>query len=482
MQGIDEDGDGEADSNTTKVLTWHQCPADFSNVSATGDEEQVSCADDARTEGESTLSDQSWYNPLDVAKGHRGFLDGDFVMMLFAWSPNWRLNTVGHDRYELYIRRSFSGGETWTNLPAGFTTWDDVTYNGEGTVTCETFRSAESGSDSDVVEPRVCNSYAAGAAEQARNVTQLKSMRITTLDPRYAITGAPQGVSITADPFETGYTLELEDARDPSRYFIAYETGDNTTTVEGEPEPLNLYYSRAVKFGDHYQVWTEEDEIGPAPDTDTIRYPSDEHLDEGEEADLPEELIGSGFCNEFDQLDQGTPGLEASESSLTANPGGQFLYGAWSQVAHDTGESDAMARRVWWLDAYRSDDPDNTWEVGGGAGGSGGGGGQEPVLDLDITGLSVPSTIKFRKRIAISLAVENISEVSGPASATVVGVLNGSEVYNKSLEVAVDPGEAATFSFPSYRTTTRGTITWTATIADGNDADVDVVTATTLVR
>ena len=41
----------------------------------------------------------------------------------------------------------------------------------------------------------------------------------------------------------------------PSRYFIVYETGDNTTTAEGEPEPLDLFYSRAVNFGDDYQVW-----------------------------------------------------------------------------------------------------------------------------------------------------------------------------------------------------------------------------------
>ena len=56
------------------------------------------------------LKDQSWYNPLDVSKGHRGFIDGDFVMFLYAWSPNWRLNAKGNDRYDLYVRRSFDGG------------------------------------------------------------------------------------------------------------------------------------------------------------------------------------------------------------------------------------------------------------------------------------------------------------------------------------------------------------------------------------
>ena len=66
------------------------------------------------------LDDQTWENPYDVAKGHRGFLDGDYVMMMYAWSPNWNSNAVGNDHYNLYVRRSFDGGVTWTTTPA---TW-----------------------------------------------------------------------------------------------------------------------------------------------------------------------------------------------------------------------------------------------------------------------------------------------------------------------------------------------------------------------
>ena len=346
LQGLVQ---GEGD--TTKVLTWHQCPAEFTNVSGV---EQVTCDTDSRTDGDSTLADQSWYNPYDVAKGHRGFLDGDFVMMLYAWSPNWRLNTVGNDRYELYIRRSFTGGADWTTLPGKFTDTSGDKYAGDGTVTCETFRSTETGVG-EPNEPRVCNEYAAGAPEQARNVTQHKSMRITTLDPRYTMTGGPYGYGITADTLGFGipnYAAgdgESEDVRDPSRFFIVYETGDNTTAADGEPEPLDLFYSRGVNFGDDYEVWAET-EAGDV----SLCYPNDPHGD----VDVPEELIGSGFCNEFDQLEQGTPGLEASEASLAANPGGEFLYGAWAELAHEDGEvveSDAMARRVWWIDGYVSE-------------------------------------------------------------------------------------------------------------------------------
>jgi hypothetical protein len=352
----------QGEGNTTKVLSWHQCQKTTDTyTTATG--QVVSCANDQRADTGANktgnaLLDQSWYNPLDVAKGHRGFLDGDFVMMLYAWSPNWRLNAKGSDRYELYIRRSFDGGMTWTTLPKNYAHWDGSKHTGAGTVTCETFRSAETGTG-DLVEPGVCNTYLAGGNEQARNVTQHKSMRITTLDPRFAITGSPQGVSNTTDPFGTGYTSPTgDDVRDPSRYFIVYETGDNTTTEFGEPEAEDLFYSRAVLFGDHYQVWAELTDLSQC-------YPSNPHDNE-----VPAHVIGTGFCNEFDQLEQGIQGLEASEASLTASPGGQFLYGAWAEVLYDeiTGElaeSDAMARRVWWLEGYI---PTTAWDFGQGSG------------------------------------------------------------------------------------------------------------------
>jgi hypothetical protein len=335
----------QGEGNTTKVLSWHQCPAEFTTVSSSDGTGIVTCDTDARTD-DSTLQDQSWYNPLDVAKGHRGFLDGDFVMILYAWSPNWRLNTVGHDRYDLYVRRSFDGAGSWTTLPNSFKASDGVVYNGDGTVTCENFRSTETGGG-DIIEPIVCNEYAAGAAEQARNVTQHKSMRFTTLDPRYAATSG----SITSDLFgfgipnyQTDDASDSEDVRDPSRFFLVYETGDNSTTAEGEAEPLDLFYSRAVMFGDHYLVWAEETDL-------TECYPTDAH-----DNDVPDEWRDSGFCNEFDQMEKGIPGLMASEASLVANPGGEFLYGAWSQLDHETGESDAMVRRVWWIDDYIGSD------------------------------------------------------------------------------------------------------------------------------
>ncbi|HWR90279.1 MAG TPA: hypothetical protein VN260_08470, partial [Dissulfurispiraceae bacterium] len=71
--------------------------------------------------------------------------------------------------------------------------------------------------------------------------------------------------------------------------------------------------------------------------------------------------------------------------------------------------------------------------------------------------------------------------VAGQAPATVVGMQNGTQVYKETVTVSDALTEGSTsFSFRSYVPTRTGTITWTATIADGN-ADTDRMTATTLV-
>jgi hypothetical protein len=356
----------QGEGNTQRVLTWHQCPSD--GVVTTSDGvTPVTCATDDRTDDFVNLRDQSWYNPLDVSKGHRGFLDGDFVQFLYAWSPNWRLNAKGNDRYDLYVRRSFDGGKTWTTTPASFTASDGESYSGDGTVTCERYRPATTTSG-DRVEPTACFEFGAGAAEHARNVTQHKALRITTLDPRFAPTkatieeGCTDGLFVddtviadifTCDDLSMDYDSDL---RNPSRYFMVYETGDNTTTEVGEAEPLSLYYSRAESFGDDYVVWTETDTDSANPED---CYPT---VDYGVE-DLGA-AVGSGFCNEFDRMNRGGD-THASEANLEANPDGSKLYGVWAQwVFEDDAdyespivESDAMARRIWWIDDYVSDDP-----------------------------------------------------------------------------------------------------------------------------
>lgn len=266
------------------------------------------------------LDDQSWENPYDVAKGHRGFIDGDFVMVIYAWSPNWQANSVGNDHYNLYVRRSFDGGQTWTTTPAGL--------GGTGTTTCEYYYLGTVG---EVEE--VCTSYAAGEFEQARNVSKLTGNRETILDPRYTPTGGLNLVNEvkcytgTADADAWGtcagdlpYWDDL--LRDPSKYFIVFETGDNTTVAEGEAVPLDLFYSRGTVYGDFY------DEV--------------EYLGQGNEP-----------YYYWDWLEKDEDDL-SGEAALTTNLGGDFLYAIWNQWNEYEEEvitnSDAWFRRLLYND------------------------------------------------------------------------------------------------------------------------------------
>jgi hypothetical protein len=264
-----------------KVFEWRQCDGDTSDGAIEG------CEDD------NDLDDQTWENPFDMAKGHRGFLDGDFVMMMYAWSPNWKAQTVGNDHYNLYVRRSFDGGATWTTTPAEL--------DGDGTTATENYC---------VLDPSACEGtefvYNAGAFEQGRNVSQLIGNKITILDPRYSPTGGlklypyirTDWLSDNLGITFAGYEDDI--VRDPSKFFMIYETGDNTTVAEGEAVPLNLYYSRATVYGD---VWELDEEWLEDQDEWIWRWPWAENKAE----------------------------ILSGEASMLANPGGTFMYAVWNQ-------------------------------------------------------------------------------------------------------------------------------------------------------
>lgn len=299
--------DPEDQTAFDKMDSWIQCPG------------SPECSNSELSQAlGSNLDDQSWHNPLDVAKGHRGYLWRDLVVVMYAWSPNWKRNTDGHDRYELYIRRSFDGGRTWTTTPAA--------WGGAGTRTCEFMRDGEVANDA----AQVCTDYAAGAPEQARNISQLQNAdgsatyKLTVLDPRYAPT--PPTMSSIVDDVNGD---DDSDLFNPARFFVVYETGDNETTADGEAEALDLYYGRAINFGDHYQVGsTEVDMIAGCT---------------------------AAFCNEFGRLTTGSD-VAAEEASVAMSPSGDTLYSVWAQFDSgvlDDGQNLADARfaRVWYSDA-----------------------------------------------------------------------------------------------------------------------------------
>jgi hypothetical protein len=381
---VTDDTNSNPEDNQTldKMLSWYECPG--SNgvmIGGTGAVMPPCGQEPDSLLLEANLDDRSWYNPMDVSKAHRGFLDGDFVAMIYGWSPNWKQNAVGNDRYELYSRRSFDGGISWTTLPGNFVASNTVAYSGAGTTTCETWRDG----DGALTDSHVCTVYDVGVPEQSRNLTQHKSMNITTLDPRYTptIASMPEecptwyqddtGLCVSDwllfEPITDDNTLDGDptDVREPSRYFIVYETGDNTTVDVGEAEPLNLNYGRAEFFGDHFTVWAETDTdlTDPQAGLDNC-YPNN-----AQGTDDALWAVGTGFCNEFDTL-EGFPLSLSEEASITSSAYGDFLYGVWGQFNveenPDTGElefvdGDSMFRRVWYLDEYISQD--NSWTLPG---------------------------------------------------------------------------------------------------------------------
>jgi hypothetical protein len=304
----------------SKILTWQQYGPGFGET----------VTDTALT----NFDDMSWENPYDIAKGHRGFLAGDMVMAMYGWTNNWKALTDAQDIVNLYVRRSFDGGKTWSTLPASFTHTNEITYSGAGTTTCEWM-----GPTGGTSEYPVCVTYAAGDFEQARNVSQLLGSKVTVLDPRYS----PTTRSITEAWVSTaslpdGFVAPLydDDVRDPSRFFMAYETGHSSAYDAGEAPPLDLFYSRAVAWGDHYLVWQDEADASAC-------------LPSADDTEL------AGFCNEFDAI-EGSQFAESGEASVTCSPGGQFFYSTWNQWDFDLSGNeigaDAWSRRILFLDEY----------------------------------------------------------------------------------------------------------------------------------
>ena len=155
------------------------------------------------------------------------------------------------------------------------------------------------------------------------------------------------------------------DLRNASRYFMVFETGDNRTVDVGEAEPLDLFYSRGENFGDDYVVWTETD-TGYDADPTSVCYPTMSYGVEGLGV-----VEGSGFCNEFDRMNRRSD-THSSEANLETNPAGTKLYGVWAQWVFENDdyeapiiESEGMARRIWWIDNYRSTNPDLIYTLPG---------------------------------------------------------------------------------------------------------------------
>lgn len=188
------------------------------------------------------LADSSAKNPYTDALAHRGALNGDELIIAYSWTPNWGRNA--NDKYDLFIRRSFDGGQSWRTDPGAL---DAIEHN-------VVFRVPILDEENQTViwdEEVVTTAYNPGASEPPRNVSNLRNNRTSVLEPRLVKT---PGTITNPDGTPTGF---LEDIQDASVYQVAYGLEFNQNQEPNDavfPQiPLDIYYSRTMDKGQGYE-------------------------------------------------------------------------------------------------------------------------------------------------------------------------------------------------------------------------------------
>lgn len=161
---------------------------------------------------EANLLDQSYANMFSEARAHRGQIRGDYITLGYTQTINWQAALNGRDKYDFFVRRSFDGGATWTDV--------------------------------------------ANVFEAARNLSNLPDNTYSVIEPRLVATPSsivctnPEGVTSPCTP---------EDKQDIDTYMVAYGTALNT--VDGGP--ADLFYARTIDFGESYELIALSDLLPP---------------------------------------------------------------------------------------------------------------------------------------------------------------------------------------------------------------------------
>ena len=184
------------------------------------------------------LSDQSGTEPYSDSRAHRGAINGDELIIGFIWTPNW--GRLANDKYDLYVRRSWDGGQTWKTDPKGSGPIDHTIVFVDPVTKEETV---------------TITSYLPGALEPPRNISNLRNNRITVLEPRLVKT---PGTITRPDGSASGY---LEDKRIGKIYQVAW--GLEVNDPGGMPDdqghtipfrtPLDIYYGRTTDKGQNFE-------------------------------------------------------------------------------------------------------------------------------------------------------------------------------------------------------------------------------------
>lgn len=246
------------------------------------------------------LADSSAKNPYSDARAHRGALVGDEVLIAYTWTPNW--GRKANDKYDLYVRRSFNGGGSWTTDPFDY---EPIEHN-------VVYRVPVLDYDTQTVlweEEVVTTVYGPGASEPPRNVSNLRNNRTSVLEPRLVKT---PGTILT-----NGYVLYPEDVQDTSVYQVAWGIEFNQNQLPDGvvyPKiPLDIFYGRTLDKGQRYETVVVTPQGGDGK---------------------PQE--GWNLLAK-DRPDQGA-------AQVRQTPDGSRMYGIWLEESEEG--SDIMFRRV----------------------------------------------------------------------------------------------------------------------------------------
>ena len=247
------------------------------------------------------LADSSAKHPRLDAKAQRGAINGDDLLIGFAWTPNW--GRSANDKYDFYVRRSFNGGNDWKTDPNG----TDIEHNVVFRVPIEDYETQTITWEEEVVT----TTYGPGVLEPPRNVSNLRNNRVSVLEPRLVKT---PGTIKNLNGTPTGYP---EDIWDSSVYQLAFGLEFNQNQLPDDVEypkmPLDIYYSRTLDKGQRYQS--------------VVVTPQG----------------GSGSSEEgWNPLAKDKPQQGAAQ--LRQTPDGSRMYGIWLEESEQG--SDIMFRRV----------------------------------------------------------------------------------------------------------------------------------------
>ncbi len=277
---INENNSEESKGEGVKVLNWYQTVEN--------------------------LADETWTNPYDDARAHRGILRGDMIAIALDWTPNWAASRNGNDVYNLYVRRSFDGGKSFTTNPSGTgVTHLDIFKTGLGDGTSSDERL-------DDMKEEVYSFYDAGAFEPMRNLSHMSNSKASVIEPRLV---GGQG-TIAGSPYP-------EDKRDANVFWVTYGTSTNPGKDSTElKEPLDLYYSHTEDFGDTYYEVTK------------IVNPDSSGNNQG-----TEKVVWDWLAK-----DTGQKKAAQAECQIRMTADGSIFYSVWNETS-DT-SSDVMFRRI----------------------------------------------------------------------------------------------------------------------------------------